>query len=87
VSLIPISSRFAYNSLCRWEFFSSLWFEWQIITRKRGHHWSIWVSLLTNRLHQVVIYCSFFDSYILAVGSQPSSPSLHFLSVSMSQPQ
>lgn len=26
-----------------WEFFSSLWFEWQIITRKRGHHWSIWL--------------------------------------------
>jgi hypothetical protein len=27
----------------RWEFFTSLWFEWQIITGKRSYRWSIWV--------------------------------------------
>lgn len=26
-----------------WEFFTSLWFEWQIITGKRSYRWSIWL--------------------------------------------
>ncbi|KAH9036718.1 hypothetical protein EDB83DRAFT_2677898 [Lactarius deliciosus] len=27
----------------RWEFFTSLWFEWQIITGRRSYRWSIWL--------------------------------------------
>jgi hypothetical protein len=30
---------------------SSLWFEWQIITRKRSYRWSIWVRATDWRLH------------------------------------
>lgn len=26
-----------------WEFFTSLWFEWQIITGRRSYRWSIWL--------------------------------------------
>jgi hypothetical protein len=26
-----------------WEFFTSLWFEWQIITGRRTYRWSIWL--------------------------------------------
>ena len=31
-----------------WEFFTSLWFEWQIITGKRSYRWSIWVRAATR---------------------------------------
>jgi hypothetical protein len=49
VSLLPKTYVSSLN-VRSWEFFTSLWFEWQIITGKRSYRWSIWVSS-TVRIH------------------------------------
>jgi len=45
-----------------WEFFTTLWFEWQIITGKRKYPWSIWLysgCRLTALVAIVVIFVGF----------------------------
>ena len=46
------SCPFGYiHILCRrWEFLSTIWFEWSFISRKRPYRWSVWVSKLTGHL-------------------------------------
>lgn len=44
VSLLPNTSVSSLTTWRSWEFLTSLWFEWQIITGKRSYRWSIWVS-------------------------------------------
>jgi hypothetical protein len=52
--------------ICRWEFFSTIWFEWGFITGKRPYRWSIWVSRLTFDLVLLIYFsnCNMYDTQI-----------------------
>ena len=56
--------RFTSDTLCRWEFFTSLWFEWQIITGKRGYRWSIWASS-TKSIHSLAANILLFSLAVI----------------------